>query len=87
MGNPQLRAYWMIGKAIIIDSNNVEENNIYRIIPSKSNTVICINGNKYLHRVPIVGELSSERVIVIVRGELTTSEFNLSQRITDELYI
>lgn len=72
-------------RAVVIDSNMLE-GNIYQIFPSKPNTVICINGEHYPHRVPIAGKLSTTRVVVIVKGKLTTTEFDLSQRITNELY-
>ena len=79
-------SYVKTERAMVIDSNMVE-GNVYQIIPSKPNTVICINGEYYPHRVPIDHGLSLARVVVIVKGELTTTEFDLSQRITNELHI
>ena len=44
------------------------EDKVYEIIPSKSNTVFCINGNEYPHRVPVNN--SEARFVLIVRGDL-----------------
>jgi hypothetical protein len=54
-------------------SNKIEEYMVelptHQIIPSKSNTVFCINGSVYPHRVPINN--SCTRSVIIVRGKLT----------------
>lgn len=71
-------------KSVMLGPNMVEEDRIHSITPSKPNTVICINGYRYAHRVPIVNAVN--RVSIIVRGELTTTNFNLLQRIEDEFH-
>lgn len=50
-----------------IESYMVEEK-IYNIVPTRSNTVFCINGTDYPHRVPV--NKSSERFVLIIRGEV-----------------
>jgi hypothetical protein len=49
--------------------NNMVEDLIHTIYPTKSNTLFCIPGYKYPHRVPITN--SVQRCSIIVRGELT----------------
>jgi hypothetical protein len=46
------------------------EDTVHKLIPSRPNTVFCIKGNTYPHRVPITN--SVQRFVVIVRGDLTS---------------
>lgn len=46
------------------------EDKKYNIIPTKTNTVFCIESKKYPHRVPINN--SSMRLVLVVSGELFT---------------
>lgn len=52
--------------------NFMVESDIIEIVPKKSNTVICLNGFRYPHRVPI--NSNGSRVSIIVRGEVTGLE-------------
>lgn len=52
-----------------IESYMVEEQ-VYAVTPVKSNTVFCINGSEYPHRVPVNN--SGARFVLIVRGDLTS---------------
>ena len=61
------------------------EEEIFNIIPTKSNTVICVNGERYPHRVPLNQGIN--RCSIIVRGELLSPDLNFCQRIDDELYL
>lgn len=60
------------------------DENIFNIVPTKTNTVLCVNGERYPHRVPLNG--GTERCAIIVRGELLTTELDFCQRIDDELH-
>ena len=71
-------------KSVILEPGMVEEDKVYSIIPTKTNSIICINGHRYCHRVPIVK--ASDRISIIVRGKLTTTEFDLIQKVEDELH-
>jgi hypothetical protein len=71
-------------KSVILEKHMINENKIYSITPTRSNSVICINGYEYCHRVPIVN--ASTRASFVIRGELTSNEFNLKQKVEDELY-
>jgi hypothetical protein len=44
------------------------EDKIYQVIPSKSNTVFCLNGYNYPHRVPVNN--SGSRFVLIIRGDM-----------------
>jgi hypothetical protein len=57
---------------------------IYNIIPSKPNTVLCVNGERYPHRVPLNN--NTARCSIIVRGDLIHTNFDFNQRIDDELH-
>lgn len=46
------------------------EPTLYKVIPKKANTVFCLPGNKYPHRVPVNN--STRRTVLIVRGKVTT---------------
>ena len=52
--------------------NYMVKEKIYDVIPNKTNTIFCIAGKKYPHRVPVNN--SSQRVSIIVRGKITTLE-------------
>ncbi len=52
--------------------NHMVKEEIYDVIPKKTNTIFCIAGKKYPHRVPVNN--SSQRVSIIVRGKITTLE-------------
>jgi hypothetical protein len=55
---------------------------IYNIIPRRPNTVICLSGSKYPHRVPV--NSSKNRFVLIVRGNvLSMDNVNFLQRITE----
>lgn len=71
-------------KSVILKKHMVNESKIYGIIPTRSNSIICINGHQYCHRVPVVN--AAARVSLIVRGKLTTTNFDLRQGIEDELH-
>jgi hypothetical protein len=58
---------------------------IFSITPTRTNTVLCVTGEKYPHRVPLIN--ATQRCSLIVRGELTDTNFDLCQRIDDEFYI
>ena len=61
------------------------EEQIYDITPTKTNTVLCVNGERYPHRVPLNN--NTERCAIIVRGDLMHTNFNFCQRIDDEFHI
>lgn len=71
-------------KSVILEKNMIDDSKIYSIIPTKTNSVICINGHQYCHRVPVIS--ASTRASIIVRGDLMTKEFDLRQRIDDEFH-
>lgn len=48
--------------------NFMVEDTLYKIKPQKTNTVFCINGNSYPHRVPV--EQNKSRAVFVVRGAL-----------------
>ena len=52
--------------------NNMVKEEIYDVIPKKTNTIFCIAGKKYPHRVPVNN--SFQRVSIIVKGKITTLE-------------
>lgn len=52
--------------------NYMVHDKIYTIKPKKSNTVFCLNGDRFPHRVPV--DSNSQRVSIIVRGELENLE-------------
>jgi len=51
-------------------TQDMVEDKVYEIIPTKSNTVFCIKGSNYPHRVPVNN--STSRFVLIVRGQLTS---------------
>jgi hypothetical protein len=49
-------------------NQNMLEDKIYKVIPTKSNTVFCLNGYNYPHRVPVTN--SGSRFVLIIRGDM-----------------
>lgn len=44
------------------------EGKVYKIKPTKSNSVLILNGNKYPHRVPV--DYNRNRAVFVIRGKL-----------------
>jgi hypothetical protein len=62
--------------------NYMVDSDIIEIIPKKSNTVLCLNGFRYPHRVPITS--NCVRVAIIVRGEVSNMEkLNFIQKVEE----
>ena len=61
------------------------EEQIYNITPTKANTVLCVNRERYPHRVPLNNNI--EKCAIIVYGDLIHTNFDFCQRIDDELHI
>lgn len=53
--------------------NHMVDYKIYKLYPSSTNTIFCINGKNFPHRVPVMA--NSSRLVVIVHGELDQEEF------------
>jgi hypothetical protein len=49
--------------------NHMVHEKLYTLTPKKSNTVLCVNGDYYPHRVPING--SKNRFVIIVEGQIS----------------
>jgi len=65
-----------------IETHMVEEK-IYSITPQKSNTILCINGSQYPHRVPPDNSVNA-RFVLIVRGKpITLEHLNFIQQIIE----
>jgi len=63
--------------------NEYVEEKKYDIIPTKTNTVFCIESKEYPHRVPIND--SGMRLVLVVSGELTEpiEQLNFTAKVTD----
>ena len=57
------------------------EDNLYQIIPKKSNTIFCINSHEYPHRVPV--DSNKARVSIVIGGKLIHQNLNYIQRIEE----
>jgi len=56
-----------------IESDMTDNSVIHKLVPYRTNTIFCVNGNQYPHRVPIVNH--DERVVFIVNGDLDKERF------------
>ena len=61
--------------------NYMVEDNLYQIIPKKSNTIFCINSHEYPHRVPV--DSNKARVSIVIGGKLIHQNLNYIQRIEE----
>lgn len=52
--------------------NNMVHEQLYSLTPKKSNTVLCINGQSFPHRVPI--NAAKNRFVIIVKGQISNLE-------------
>jgi hypothetical protein len=52
--------------------NNMVHEQLYSLTPKKSNTVLCINGHSFPHRVPI--NSAKNRFVIIVKGQISNLE-------------
>ena len=64
---PEFRAH---GEGLNKIEDYMVEDAVHKLIPTRANTVFCIKGNKYPHRVPITS--SVQRFVIIVRGDLVS---------------
>jgi hypothetical protein len=70
------------GKSLKKIETHMTSGQIYSITPKKSNTVFCLRGDRYPHRVPVNG--GEQRFVLIVRGNiLSMDDIKYLQRIEE----